>query len=365
MGVDGIDSPSIAKTLRSLKAALGSLEHEIEFVLGRARAGSGRVVLDFARKLAASVSPEMLLALARGIGALQPRIGMPDLRALTGLTGLTGIGLDAGRAGLSSLSDLAKLFTDLASRVDVRSITGALAGFIGAADVRALESLRVEVLAMLDDLSGVHEREIALSGGLSQLRTRATRFDEALIGLARVQGRMVARLEAQTVRADEVEKLAGRRDDHITRLIRDTAAQRGEIERLARHVGEVDQRDADFRRRLELVEVGADENDRLVRVESQVSDLKRLQKTGIQSAIESLDGLRDRVGRLEARAAEMSREARAKSGRLDALARHVASVEGRLTTAIGKGGGNVVTVAARKIEDFEGADESRRALGTS
>jgi chromosome segregation ATPase len=218
---------------------------------------------------------------------------------------------------------------------------------------------------MLDDLSGVHEREIALSGGLSQLRTRATRFDEALIGLARVQGRMVARLEAQTVRADEVEKLAGRRDDHITRLIRDTAAQRGEIERLARRVGEVDQRDADFRRRLELVEVGADENDRLVRVESQVSDLKRLQKTGIQSARESLDGLRDRVGRLEARAAEMSREARAKSGRLDALARHVASVEGRLTTAIGKGGGNVVTVAARKIEDFEGADESRRALGAS
>ena len=120
-----------------------------------------------------------------------------------------------------------------------------------------------------------------------------------------------------------------------------------------------------MRRRMDLVEAGGDENDRLSRIEAQVGDLKRLQKSGIQSAIDSLDGLRDRVGRLEARAAEMSREARAKTGRLDALARHVSSVEGKLTTAIGKGGGNVVTVAARKVEDFESADSTGRLVGTS
>jgi hypothetical protein len=38
----------------------------------------------------------------------------------------------------------------------------------------------------------------------------------------------------------------------------------------------------------------------------------------------------------------MSREARAKAGRIDALARHVATVEGRLTSAIGKPGEGLV-----------------------
>ncbi len=52
------------------------------------------------------------------------------------------------------------------------------------------------------------------------------------------------------------------------------------------------------------------------------------------------------MGKLECRVQEMTREARAKGGRLDALARHVAGVETRLTTALGQGGKPVVPVAA-------------------
>jgi hypothetical protein len=334
MGVDGIDSPGIAKTLRSLRDVLSSLEHEIEFVLARVQSGSGKALAGFARKLAESLAGDGLVRLARGLGSV-PRI------------------------------DLARLLAGLASVVDVAAFSRSLMSFLGVADLRGLESLRTEILALLDELSGVREREIALAGGVSQLRNRATRFDEALNGLARLQGRMIARLEVQAQRAVEVEKLAGRRDDHITRLIRDTASQRAGLERLERRFAQTEQREAEMLRRMDLIEVGADENDRLSRIEAQVGDLKRLQKSGIQNAIESLDGIRERIGRLEARAAEMSREARAKTGRLDALARHVASVEGKLTTAIGKGGGNVVTVAARKIEDFESVDAPGRRVGTS
>ncbi len=53
--------------------------------------------------------------------------------------------------------------------------------------------------------------------------------------------------------------------------------------------------------------------------------------------------------------AEMSREARAKGGRLDALARHVAGVETRLTSALGEGGRPVVAVATEIDKSFQAA----------
>ena len=84
-------------------------------------------------------------------------------------------------------------------------------------------------------------------------------------------------------------------------------------------------------------------------LEAQLGDLQRSQKNGIQTAIESLDSLRERVGRLESRSAEMSREAQAKTGRLDALARHVAKVEGPLTTVTRKGGGDGGTLPAPHV----------------
>jgi hypothetical protein len=43
----------------------------------------------------------------------------------------------------------------------------------------------------------------------------------------------------------------------------------------------------------------------------------------------------------------MSREARAKAGRIDALARHVSTVEGRLTTAIGS---SAEAIAAAEVD---------------
>ncbi len=326
MGVDGVGSSGLDQTIRSLRALLKSFEREIGFVAGRARAGSGDVIQEFARSLAGAIAGGMsggAFAMASG-----------------GLSGVANI-------------DLAKLIRLLTSAFDPTAFAASLAKFIGLADAKSLDSMQREVLAILDELGRVREREIATAGGLSQLRTRATRFDEALGGLARLQGRLVARLDEQATRGHQVEQMAGRRDDHITRLIRDHAAQRAELEGLVRRGVEFDAQAKESARRLEVLEVSSTEEARVGQLEGQFDDLLRSQKNGIQSAIESLDGLRERVGRLEARSAEMTREARAKTGRLDALARHVASVEGRLTTAIGKGGGNVVTVAARKIEDFD------------
>jgi chromosome segregation ATPase len=257
-----------------------------------------------------------------------------------------------GLSGVANI-DLTKLIKFLVSSTDLSSLVKAVTNAIGIADTKSLAALQHELLGVLDELGRMREREIAMAGGLSQIRTRAARFDEAIGGLARVQGRLVARLDEQAERAQEVELMAGRRDDHITRLIRDHAAQRAELERLSRRSAEADKQAASWQKRLDLAEADSFDDERMARLEDGVDDLKRAQKNGIQGAIESLDGLRERVGRLEARSAEMTRESRAKTGRLDALARHVASVEGRLTTAIGKGGGNVVTVAARKIEDFE------------
>jgi chromosome segregation ATPase len=160
-----------------------------------------------------------------------------------------------------------------------------------------------------------------------------------------VQGKCVARLDGQVESARKLEHLAGRRDDHITRLIRDTAGQRAEIERISEEVTtaareRAEQPIADTIR--EVSEVRA----KLGALEGQYADLKRYQAGAAQKVIETLESMRDRISKLEARAAEMSREARAKAGRLDALARHVASVEGRLTTAIGNAGEPVVPVAS-------------------
>lgn len=329
MGVDGAGSPGIDQTLRSLRALLNSFEREISFVAGRVRAGSGDAVSEFARSLAGTIAS----AMSRGAFS----------RTSVGLSGVANI-------------DLTKLIKFLSSNLDLSSLMAAVAKFVGLADAKSLAAMQHEVLEVLDELGRMREREIATAGGMSQLRTRAARFDEALGGLARVQGRLVARLDDQAERAQEVEQMAGRRDDHITRLIRDHAAQRAELERLARRAGEADKQAASWQKRLDLAEADSFDEKRMAQIEDEVDDLKRSQKNGIQGAIESLDGLRERVGRLEARSAEMTRESRAKTGRLDALARHVASVEGRLTTAIGKGGGNVVTVAARKIEDFESTE---------
>lgn len=326
MGVDGAGTPGIDQTLRSLRALLKTFEREIGFVATRARAGSGDAIFEFARKIAGVL-----------LGAIS---GATVSKASFGLNGVGKI-------------DLSRLIKFLSASIDLSSLVSAVARFVGLADTKSLDAMQREVLAVMDELGRVREREIATAGSLSQLRTRAARFDDALAGLARLQGRLVARIDEQAGRARDVEQMAGRRDDHITRLIRDHAAQRAELERLSRKGALAEERAEDWSRRLAAAENASEDQNRLDRIEDQLGDLKRSQKNGIQTAIESLDGLRERVGRLESRTAEISRESRAKSGRLDALARHVANVDGRLTTAIGKGGGNVVTVAARKIEDFD------------
>jgi len=84
---------------------------------------------------------------------------------------------------------------------------------------------------------------------------------------------------------------------------------------------------------------------KLEALENKVDDFRKLHKAGTQGVIDSLEGMRERIGRMEGRVAEMSREARAKGGRLDALARHVAGVESRMAMALGKGGKPVVAVA--------------------
>jgi chromosome segregation ATPase len=227
---------------------------------------------------------------------------------------------------------------------DLGSWAKAAASLLGIADAETLDAVRDEVREMLEQVARLRERELALAGGVSQLRARAARFEEALAGLARVQGKCVARLDAQTERAHELERLAARRDDHITRLIRDTAGQRAELERVHKEIGamrpdaDADDTQTTLRRELESLRTN------VTQLENGYADVKKLNVGSTQRVIETLESIRDRVSKLEARAAEMSREARAKAGRMDALARHVAAVEGRLTTAIGKDGDAIVPV---------------------
>lgn len=288
MGDDQVGATSVGKSLRSLLEALRSLEREVEVVFERA---AGRPTDAALRVLRTLVSAQ------KGFGTT--RI-LHDIAAF-------------GRAG--------------------QAIRG-WSDFIGLVDKASLEPIRQDLRELFEQVARLREREVALAGGLSQLRARAARFDDALAGLARVQGRYVARMAAQQARAEHVEHLAYRRDDHITRLIRDTAAQRSEMERLVREM-EDDRRDRATRGSEADAGAAALATDHLQSVERRLEEMRTAQKTGTQSVIDTLESLRERLARLEARAVEMSREARAKTGRLDALARHVASVEGRLSSAIG------------------------------
>jgi DNA repair exonuclease SbcCD ATPase subunit len=303
MGDDRIGATSVGKSVRSLLEALRSFEREVEVVFERATERPTDALL------------RVLRVLADAQKGLRPSLFLREIAAFT-------------RSGHS-----ARRLTDL----------------LGLVDQGSLESIRLELRELFEQVARLREREVALAGGLSQLRARAARFDDALAGLARVQGRYVARMAAQQARAERVEHLAYRRDDHITRLIRDTAAQRAEIERLVREM-------EDDRRTRNPAPAGADagppveESGRLQIVERQFEELRKAQKTGTQSVIDTLESLRERLARLEARAIEMSREARAKTGRLDALARHVATVEGRLSTAIGARGAGAMVAAADRAE---------------
>jgi DNA repair exonuclease SbcCD ATPase subunit len=243
----------------------------------------------------------------------------------------------------------ARLIGDIAAFTATGETARRWSDLLGLADDASLESIRNDLRELFEQVARLREREVALAGGLSQLRARAVRFDDALAGLARVQGRYVARMAAQQARAERVEHLAYRRDDHITRLIRDTAAQRSEIERLVREL-EDDRRTRNTPVPEPQISAPSMDPARLQVVERQFEELRKAQKSGTQSVIDTLESLRERLARLEARAIEMSREARAKTGRLDALARHVASVDGRLSSAIGghgAAGGSLVPTVER------------------
>ena len=309
MGEEEFASPGFTKSVRSLLEALSTLEREAEIFLGRAGTGSpanlGAWLMSFVsaagRKASTGVEIAALLKRLSAIGA-------------------------PGTLGALDIAGLAK----------------SLSGTFGLADAAELESLREEVREVVEQVARLRERELALAGGVSQLRARAARFEEALAGLARVQGKCVARLDSQVDRARKLEHLAARRDDHITRLIRDTAGQRAELERLSRETASARIEEPapaeDAGQEIDQIRV------RLGQIEAQSADLKKLQTGSAQRMIETLESLRDRLTKLESRAAEMSRESRAKAGRLDALARHVGVVEDRLASAIGKNGDPLVPV---------------------
>lgn len=299
MGEDEFGFQGFAKSVRSLLDALSTLEREAEILLERASGPSLAGIGAFVTKIAGMFG---------GVGA-------PDLNGLL----------------------------ERAGRFDTASWTKGLAAMLGLADESVLVEVRDELREVIEQVARLRERELALAGGVSQLRARSARFEEALAGLARVQGKCVARLDGQVDRARELERLAARRDDHITRLIRDTAGQRAELERLSDQLAAVRPADGDeglVGARREIGEVRA----KLAQLENGHADFRKLHAGSTQRVIESLESIRDRVAKLESRAAEMSREARAKAGRLDALARHVAMVEGRLSTAIGKNGEAIVPV---------------------
>jgi len=300
---DDLGSSGLGKSVRSFVETIGSLEKELELVFGKARTGSSSAVSGALRKIVGGVA-----------GAAPSPPSPVDLLALLRIA---------------------------SSGWDAPLVTKGLARVLGLADESALDAIRGDVRDVMEQVAKLREREIALAGGVSQLRARAARFDEALAGLARVQGRYVARLDAQADQSRSIEQLAGKRDDHITRLIRDTVAQRAEIERLAGEIGTGQAAGADASTPDTREAIGGE----LELLRTEIADFRRLHQSGAQGVIDSLEAMRERVGKLEARMAEMSREGRAKGGRLDALARHVAGVENRLTNALGTGGKPVVAVA--------------------
>lgn len=290
MGDDRVGTMSVGKSVRSLLEALRSLEREGELLFERlVERPSDRV------RAAASLA-----------------------------------------ASLARTATQADLFSFVRSASRVASASSAkngLVGMLGLVEEPAFDEVRSQISELFDQVGRLREREHALAGGVSQLHARAQRFEDALAGLARVQGRFAARLARQHGRTDDVERLAQRRDDHITRLIRDTAAQRSDMERLVAEIAEERRRNAEEGATTDPPDRADPE--RLLAVQRQFEDFRRAQKNSAQSVIDALESLRERLGRLESRAVEMSREARAKTGRIDALARHVSVVEGRLSNAIG------------------------------
>src|SRR6185503_13901588 len=194
MGEEELGSPGIAKSVRSLVEALTTLEREAEMIFDRASATSATAMAGYVGTAAA----------------------------------------EAGRRAAAGL-DLAALLKR-ASEVDFSPILRAMTGALGLADEASLEAVRTDMREVIEQVARLRERELALAGGVSQLRAKTARFEEALAGVARVQGKCVARLDGQVDGARKLEHLAARRDDHITRLIRDTAGQRAELERITREL---------------------------------------------------------------------------------------------------------------------------------
>ena len=276
----GYGSPGLGKSLRSLVDILRGLEREVEILFERS-GGDPDASVDDRRS---------------GWRALAPWLG------------------GFARAWAPEPAALAREIARLA----------------GLADAASLHALRADLERLAARVADGGARDRAVADEIRRLRALVARLEGSVEGMARMQGRTLARLRAHQRQLRHVERLTTRRDDHITRLIRDTAGQRAELEKLAgRHSGESGP-PAEAATRLD------ETRKRLEQVESRLSDLRRMQSAGAQNVIETLESIRDRVARLEVRAAEMTREARAKGGRLDALARHVANVDNRLSAALGR-----------------------------
>jgi chromosome segregation ATPase len=310
MGDDRVGTTSVGKSARSLLEAIRSLEREGELLL---------------QKLVERPSDRMR-AFARLAATLSRSASPGDLFAL--------------------------LRPDHEPTAPRRATAAAVAGWLGLAAESSLEDVRTQVSELFEQVDRLRERERATAGGISQLHALAQRFDDALAGLARVQGRFAARLARHNTRSDDVERLTQRRDDHITRLIRDVASQRSDMERLVSDIAEDRRRKAEEKADSDPPDRA--DSERLVAVQRQFEDFRRAQKNAGQGVIDALEALRERLGRLESRAVEMSREARAKTGRIDALARHVSHVEGRLTSAMG----------TRVTRNVQGPSEQSENAGT-
>src|SRR5262245_60378320 len=146
MGEEELGSPGIAKSIRSLVEALATLEREAEMIFDRASASSATAMAGAVGKIAA----------------------------------------DAGRRAAAGL-DVRALLQRI-GEIDFTPIARMLAAGLGLADEASLEAVRADMREVVEQVARLREREIALAGGVSQLRSRTARFEEALSGLARVQG---------------------------------------------------------------------------------------------------------------------------------------------------------------------------------
>ncbi len=197
------------------------------------------------------------------------------------------------------------------------------------------ELVRAKLDSVASQVAELRERETLLAGGVSQLGARTARFEKALAALARVQGRYGARMHDATGASERLERLATRRDEHITRVTRDLTVQRSQLERVSKELSRLDRQAPEMDATDEAVAVVVDLKNRVRKIESDYNTTRQLQKDGTQGTLHALELTRERLTRLESRITEISREALAKTGRLDALSRHVSSVEGRLSRAIG------------------------------